>query len=142
MRENFKGWCRRDFWLNAEMGKQRRMMELEELKNIVLNALEDLKAKDITVIDVHERTSVTDYMVIASGTSNRHVKSLADNVAVEAKNHGHRPLGSEGEIGSDWILIDLGEIVVHVMMPATREFYDLEKFWRQPPGSANPIAAE
>ncbi|MCP5205718.1 MAG: ribosome silencing factor [Hahellaceae bacterium] len=117
-------------------------MELEELKSVILAALEDLKAKDITVIDVRERTSVTDYMIIASGTSNRHVKSLADNVLIEAKNNGLRPLGAEGAAGSDWILVDLGEIVVHVMLPATREFYDLERFWRQAPDASGSIAAE
>lgn len=124
------------------MGQQRRIMEVEELKNVILSALDDLKAKDVTVIDVHDRTSVTDYMVIASGTSNRHVKSLADNVAVEAKNNGHRPLGSEGAAGSDWILVDLGEVVVHVMMPATREFYDLERFWKQAPDASSSVIAK
>jgi ribosome-associated protein len=122
--------------------QQRRIMELEELKSVILAALEDLKAKDITVIDVRERTSVTDYMIIASGTSNRHVKSLADNVLIEAKNNGLRPLGAEGAAGSDWILVDLGEIVVHVMLPATREFYDLERFWRQTPDASGSLAAE
>lgn len=112
------------------------------MKSLILNALEDVKAKDITVIDVRDRTSVTDYMVIASGTSNRHVKSLADNVVIEAKKNGQKPLGSEGGPGSDWILVDLGEVVVHVMLPATREFYDLERFWRQSPDASSSVAAD
>lgn len=110
-------------------------MQTEALKNVVLTALEDLKAKDVTVLDVSKRTSVTDYMIIASGNSSRHVKSLAQNVADEAKQNGHRPLGVEGGATSDWVLVDLGEIVVHVMMPSTREFYDLERFWRDSPTS-------
>lgn len=118
------------------------IMEVEQLKSVILNALDDVKAKDVTVIDVRDRTSVTDYMVIASGTSNRHVKSLADNVVLEAKKHGQRPLGAEGEPGSDWILVDLGEVVVHVMLPATREFYDLERFWRESPDASSAMAAD
>ena len=108
-------------------------METDTLKDIVIKALEDIKAKDITVLDVKDRTSVTDYMIIASGTSTRHVKSIADNLVVEVKAHGARPLGSEGGAASDWILVDLGDIVVHVMLPASREFYDLERFWRDAP---------
>ncbi len=100
---------------------------------VVVNALDDLKAKDISVLDVRGRTSVTDFMVIASGTSNRHIKSLADNVVDEIKTAGERPLGVEGGGTSDWVLVDLGDIVVHVMSPATREFYDLERFWRDAP---------
>ncbi len=110
-------------------------MQTDELKEIVVNALDDMKAKDINILDVRERTSVTDYMVIASGTSNRHVKSIADNVVEEVKGKGLRPLGVEGGSGSDWVLVDLGDVIVHVMMPAAREFYDLERFWRDAPDS-------
>lgn len=115
------------------VGRYRVIMQTEELKQLIIKALEDLKGNDISVIDVKDRTSVTDYMVIASGTSSRHVASLADNVITEAKKNGVRPLGSEGGTGSDWILVDLGEVVVHVMLPAAREFYDLERFWREVP---------
>lgn len=108
-------------------------MQAEQLKEIVVNALEDVKAQDISVIDVRGRTSVTDYMVLASGTSNRHVRSLADSVVTEAKGNGVRSANVEGANASDWILVDLGDIVVHVMMPATREFYDLERLWRDAP---------
>ncbi len=114
-------------------------METENLKNIVIKALEDLKAKDISILDVSERTSVTDYMIIASGNSTRHVKSIADNVITEVKANGVRPFGSEGGDASDWILVDLGDLVVHIMLPAAREFYDLERFWRDAPADQNLI---
>ncbi len=117
-------------------------MQAEKIREVVVNALEDLKADNISVLDVKDRTSVTDYMVIASGTSNRHVQSLANNVLCEAKEHGLRPLGTEGGTGSDWVLVDLGEIVVHVMMPATRSFYDLERFWQDGPDNAELTAEQ
>ena len=100
-------------------------MQAEQLKDLVIESLENLKAKDISVIDVRDRTSVTDYMVLASGNSSRHVKSLADSVMKDAREEGVRTGNVEGEGGSDWILLDLGDVVLHVMMPATREFYDL-----------------
>jgi ribosome-associated protein len=106
-------------------------MQANELKKVVIDALENLKADNICVLDVKDRTSVTDYMVIASGTSSRHVKSLADNVLIDVKEKGGRSVGIEGGAASDWILVDLGEVVVHVMMPAARSFYDLERFWQE-----------
>lgn len=112
-------------------------MQSEQLKDIVVNAMDDMKAKEISVLDVRERTSVTEYMVVASGTSNRHVKSIADNVIEDVKKNGLRPLGIEGGAGSDWVLVDLGDIVVHVMMPAAREHYDLERFWIDGPDAAS-----
>ncbi len=108
-------------------------MQAEQLKDLVVKALEDMKAQDISVIDVRGRTSVTDFMVLASGTSNRHVKSLAESVVAEVRDHGVRANSVEGADASDWILVDLGDVVVHTMMPATREFYDLERFWRDAP---------
>jgi len=108
-------------------------MQAEQLKDLVVKALEDIKAQDISVIDVRDRTSVTDFMVLASGTSSRHVKSLADSVVIEAKEQGMRAGNVEGAAGRDWILVDLGDVVVHLMMPAAREFYDLERFWRDAP---------
>ena len=105
-------------------------MAAEELKKLVINALEDLKAEDIVVLDVRDKTDVTDYIVVASGNSSRHVKSIANNVVVEAKRAGHPPLGVEGEADGEWLLVDLADIVVHVMQPQIREFYDLENLWQ------------
>ncbi|MGH8433950.1 MAG: ribosome silencing factor [Pseudomonas sp.] len=105
-------------------------MASEDLVKLAVAALEDIKAQDITTIDVREKTSVTDFMVIASGTSSRHVKSLVDNVLEKVKEKGVRPLGSEGLDTGEWALLDLGDVVVHVMQVATRQFYDLERLWQ------------
>ena len=104
-------------------------MQAKELKNLVIQAIDDLKGESIVEIDVMGKTSVTDMMVIASGTSSRHVKSIANNVANEAKKAGVEPLGVEGEMQAEWVLVDLGDVVVHIMQPHIREFYDLEKLW-------------
>ena len=101
----------------------------DRLLEIVMAALDDLKAVDVSVIDVRDLTSITDRMVIASGTSTRHIKAMADNVVLEAKQQGFSALGVEGENGSEWILVDLADVVVHLMMPEIREFYALEKLW-------------
>lgn len=107
-------------------------MNAEEIKTVVLNALDDLKAKEVVTLDVRGLTGVTDFMVIATGTSNRHVKSLATNVSVELKKHGLKPLGIEGGQVADWMLVDAGDVVVHVMSPEARDFYDLERLWSVP----------
>jgi ribosome-associated protein len=104
-------------------------MQADELKTIARQALEDRKGLNIIEFDVRDMTSVTDFMVIASGTSDRHVKSLADAVVVACKQAGVQPLGVEGEREGEWVLVDLGDVVVHVMQPRTREFYALEKLW-------------
>ena len=104
-------------------------MNSEQLSELVVEALEEVKGKDIVRLDVRDLTTVTDYMVVASGTSTRHIKAIADNVALEAKKHGVTALGVEGDKGSEWILVDLADVVVHVMMPKIREFYALEKLW-------------
>jgi ribosome-associated protein len=99
-------------------------------------AVENLKAKDVVEIDVRGKTSVCDYIVIASGTSTRHVKSIADEVVRMMKDLGVMPLGVEGEREAEWVLADLGDIVVHVMLPRVREYYALERLWTvgdQPP---------
>ena len=105
-------------------------MQNEQLVQLAIAALEDMKAQDITVIDVQGKTSVTDFMVIASGTSSRHVKSMANEVLDKVKEQGVRPIGSEGLDGGEWALLDLGDVVVHVMQVATRQFYDLERLWQ------------
>jgi len=104
-------------------------MQTETLKQVALQALDDLKGVDIDTFDVRELTSVTDYMMVASGTSDRHVKSLAGAVVQACKQAGVAPLGVEGEREGEWVLVDLGDVVVHVMQPRIREFYALEKLW-------------
>ena len=99
------------------------------LRAEVLAALEELKARDVREIDVRGRTGITDFMVIASGTSTRHVKSIADEVIKFAKRCGVMPLGVEGEREAEWVLVDLGDVIVHVMLPRVREFYGLERLW-------------
>jgi len=99
------------------------------LRKQVLAALDELKARDIKEIDVREKASFTDLLVIASGTSTRHVKSIADEVVKFSKRSGVMPLGVEGEKEAEWVLVDLGDIVVHVMLPRIREFYALERLW-------------
>jgi len=101
----------------------------DQLLKIVMAALEDMKGVDIRVIDVRDQTSITDRMVIVSGTSTRHVKALAENVVLESKKNGYKPLGVEGENVAEWVLVDLADVVVHVMMPEIRDFYALEKLW-------------
>lgn len=107
----------------------------KDLNTIIVEAMEDVKAKDIVSLDVTELSDVTDHLVIASGTSNRHVKSVAGNVVEEAKNHGFQPLGVEGMDVGEWVLVDFGDTVVHVMQPTTRSFYELEKLWSIPPAN-------
>lgn len=104
-------------------------MQVEELKDIVINALEDMKAQDIKVLDVRGKTSITDLMIFASGTSDRHVKSIAENVAFQAKQAGEAPLGTEGALEGEWALVDLNGVVVHVMQPKVRDYYQLERLW-------------
>lgn len=110
---------------------------VETLLAQVHEALAEIKAKDTSEIDVRGKTSVTDFMVVTSGTSTRHVKSIADEVIRFAKKSGVQPLGVEGEREAEWVLVDLGDVVVHVMLPRVREFYAIERLWKvgdQPPG--------
>ena len=108
-------------------------METEDLVKLAIDALEDIKAQDISVIDVRDLNNITDVMIIASGTSRRQVVSIARNVAEKAKAAGVMPIGSEGEVAGEWVLVDLGDVVVHVMQPSIREFYQLERLWSTPP---------
>lgn len=103
---------------------------IDKLRALVGQALDDLKAEEVIELDVRDKTSMMDYIIVASGTSSRHVKAVANNVAAEAKRAGCQPLGIEGEIEGEWVLVDLGDIVVHVMQPQVRQFYDLESLWR------------
>lgn len=114
-------------------------MNSKELCALVVDALDDVKAQDIVTLDVRRMTSVTDYMIVASGTSTRHVKALVENVAEKAREAGHRPIGIEGEDGSEWVLLDLQDALVHVMLPKVRDFYNLEKLWSL--GATGDLAA-
>ncbi len=104
-------------------------MTPDQVRQIAVDALEELKGVNLTVLDVSRLTSITDYMIIASGTSDRHVRSLVNNVIEKAGKHGLKPIGVEGERQAQWALVDLGDVVVHVMLPDVRAFYQLEKLW-------------
>lgn len=104
-------------------------MKIEELKKLAITALEDMKAEDILVLDVKDKTTVTDWIIVASGTSSRHVKSIANSVQSSAKEAGAAPLGCEGQEDGEWVLVDLGDVIVHVMQKQARAFYDLESLW-------------
>jgi ribosome-associated protein len=100
-----------------------------DLRDVVLGALAELKAVDVRALDVRGLTDITDTMVMASGTSDRHVKSIADRVVQRCREAGFRPYGMEGERDGEWVLLDLQDVVLHVMLPRVREFYALEKLW-------------
>lgn len=104
-------------------------MQAELLRDLVIKALQDMKGADIHALDVRGLTAITDFMVIASGTSDRHVKSLARNVLDQARAAGAKPMGVEGEQEGEWVLVDLRDVVVHIMRPQVRDFYNLEKLW-------------
>lgn len=118
---------------SLELAMNSHKQDVQTCLKVVHEALLDVKAKDILELDVSTISNVADAIVIASGTSTRHVKALADNVAEEARKAGFRPIGVEGERDAEWILIDLDLIVVHVMLPTARKFYDLESLWRTTP---------
>lgn len=106
-----------------------REQKISPLQGIVMTALDDMKAANVKVLDVQGLTDIADTLVIASGTSDRHVRSIADRVVERAKQSGHRPFGVEGARDGEWVLVDLHDIVVHVMLPRVREFYGLEQLW-------------
>ena len=114
----------------------------KNLTEIVVNALEDVKALDIALIDVRGLTDIMDTMVVASGNSSRQVKALANNLVVDAKRAGYTPIGVEGDDTSEWILVDFGDLVAHIMLPATRQLYDLERLWSLPTESVGETATE
>ncbi len=109
--------------------KTARAPKAPSLKTVILAALDDMKALEVKFLDVRGLTDIADFMVIASGTSDRHVRSVAQRVVEKAKEAGFRPHGIEGQQDGDWVLIDLNEMIVHVMLPRVREFYGLEKLW-------------
>ncbi len=113
-------------------------MKTDEIQAVITAALEDLKVQDLTVLDVREKTTIADVMLVGSGTSNRHLQALVDRVDDAMSARGMEPLGREGSPGSDWVLIDYGDVIVHVMLPETRAFYDLEQLW----SGASPQQAE
>lgn len=113
------------------------MLNSQQLAKLALDALEDLKGNDIVEFDIREKSSMADCMIVATGTSQRHVRSLASNVRQQAKDAGMSALGVEGEDSGDWVLVDLGDVIVHVMTRETREFYALEKLWSVGPDSAS-----
>lgn len=104
-------------------------MKSEAIRDLAINTLDEMKGIDIVSMDVRTLTSITDYMVICTGRSTRHVKSLAENVAVKAKESGVSHVRQEGDNESEWVLVDLGDVVVHVMLATTRSFYSLEDLW-------------
>jgi len=117
------------------------VINTEALLTLSVQALEDLKGRDLVQIDIRDKSSIADAMIVATGTSRRHVISLANAVRIAAKKADHPPLGVEGEDSGDWVLVDLGDVIVHVMQADTRDFYALEKLWSVGIGSdARPDA--
>lgn len=108
-------------------------MTPEQLQSLALAALDDGKGKDILALDVERLTTIADHMIIVSGTSARHVRSLADHVLEACREHGLKPLGVEGMSDAEWILLDLGDVIVHVMQEHVRSYYDLERLWQDVP---------
>ncbi|MFC6439897.1 ribosome silencing factor [Bowmanella sp. JS7-9] len=104
-------------------------MNTEELIQFAIDKIEDLKARDIKVLDVSDKSNITDALIICSGNSKRHVASIANNLVVEAKKAGIPPLSVDGEDVGEWVLVDMGDVIVHVMQDATRDYYQLEKLW-------------
>ncbi|UOO90861.1 ribosome silencing factor [Vitreoscilla massiliensis] len=104
-------------------------VDLQKMVDVAVNALEDVKGKDIVVLDVSAKTSLFQRMIVASGDSNRQVKALVNNVAVDLKEQGFEIISTEGTDSGEWALVDAGDVVVHVMLPAVRDYYDIEALW-------------
>jgi ribosome-associated protein len=114
---------------SASGKRSKRTQAHQTVAQVVAHAFDDLKALETTFLDVRHLTTVTDAMAIASGRSDRHVRAIANAVVEQSKKAGYRPIGVEGANAGEWVLVDLGELVVHVMLPRVREFYNLEKLW-------------
>ncbi len=104
-------------------------MESQQLKQFVKDKIDDMKGRDVMELDVQGKSTITDTMIICSGNSKRHVISIADKVLIESKHAGHPPINVEGKESGEWVLVDLGDVIVHVMQDETRDFYQLEKLW-------------
>ncbi|KHF26672.1 iojap-like protein [Solemya velum gill symbiont] len=117
-------------------------MQAEQLRDQTIAILDDMKAMDVNVIDVRGKTSITDFMIIASGTSDRHVKSIAEAVVFKSKQAGEAPIGTEGVTDGEWALVDLNGVVVHIMHPRVRDFYQLERLWSMDPEQAEKVLQE
>ncbi len=104
-------------------------MTLEQVRDTAIAGMEEAKAQDIKVMDVRGLTDVTDFMILATGTSSRHVNAIADKLVDYMKDHGHRPLGVEGQDEAEWVLVDLNDAIIHIMQADARVFYDLDKLW-------------
>jgi len=115
-------------------------MQTKDLQEVAIKALDDLQAIDMTVIDVRPLTTITDLMIICTGRSTRHIKSIADNLVAQAKKHHIKDVHIEGDESSEWVLVDLGDIVVHIMLATTRSFYNLEALW-EPLGELQIVEA-
>ncbi|TVQ37749.1 MAG: ribosome silencing factor [Wenzhouxiangella sp.] len=116
------------------------MVDSGTLRDLAQAVLEDSKGEDIQIIDLRDRSSFADFMVIASGNSTRQVKAMADRLVERAKAAGVKPLGVEGDREAEWVLVDLADVVVHLMLPQTRAFYNLEKLWSTPPATRSAQA--
>ena len=114
----------------------------EPLKNLVIDALDDIKGMEIVTLDVEDQTDIADYMVVASGSTSRQVKALTDSVVVKAKAQGYKVNSVEGDDTAEWVLIDLGDVICHVMLPKVREFYDLERLWSMGPNRDEDALSE
>jgi len=112
-------------------------LDAEKIKQIAVDALDDMKGKDISCLEVSGITTIADYMIVVTGTSSRHVKSMANEVVIKIKEAGGSVFGTEGQSQSEWVLIDLGDVIVHVMLEETRKLYDLESLWGMTPGTKN-----
>jgi len=113
---------------------------MHKIKTKVLEALDDIKAKDIVTLDIAAISPITEYMIIATGTSTRHIQAIAEKVVVMARTESGFDVGIQGKNSTDWILIDLGSVVVHLMLPDTRDFYALEKLWQLPASDSSAVA--
>ncbi|HCK76182.1 MAG TPA: ribosome silencing factor [Gammaproteobacteria bacterium] len=116
--------------------------DLDEVRRWIVEALDDAKAANILELDIRSLTQIADWMVLASGTSTRHVLALAERLREAGVRHGLKPTGVEGENNAEWVLLDFGDLIVHLMLPATREFYDLEGLWNERLGAQLTQARE